>query len=46
LLSIVSSLLDLHIFEIVHKIIYDEFDIEHVTIQFEYGGDEKMGCDG
>jgi cobalt-zinc-cadmium efflux system protein len=33
------------IFERVRKILHDEFDIEHVTIQFEYGGEEKLGCD-
>lgn len=33
------------IFERVRKILHDEFDIEHVTIQFEYGGKEKLGCD-
>jgi cobalt-zinc-cadmium efflux system protein len=29
----------------VRKILHDEFDIEHVTIQFEFGGEEKLGCD-
>jgi cobalt-zinc-cadmium efflux system protein len=29
----------------VRKILHDEFDIEHVTIQFEYGGEDKLGCD-
>ena len=33
------------IFEKVKKILHDEFDIEHVTIQFEFGGDEKLGCE-
>ncbi len=33
------------IFEKVKKILHDEFDIEHVTIQFEFGGEEKLGCD-
>jgi cobalt-zinc-cadmium efflux system protein len=33
------------IFERVRKILHDEYDIEHVTIQFEYGGEEKLGCD-
>ncbi|HSO89119.1 MAG TPA: cation diffusion facilitator family transporter [Draconibacterium sp.] len=31
--------------EKVRKILHDEFDIEHVTIQFEYGGKDKLGCD-
>ncbi|KAF0237047.1 MAG: cation efflux system protein CDF [Prolixibacteraceae bacterium] len=30
--------------EKVSKILHDEFDIEHVTIQFEYGGKDKLGC--
>lgn len=29
----------------VHKILHDEFDIHHVTIQFEFGGKEKLGCE-
>lgn len=29
----------------VRKILHDEFDIEHVTIQFEYGGEDKTGCE-
>ena len=29
----------------VRKILHDKFDIEHVTIQFEFGGEEKLGCD-
>jgi len=29
----------------VHKILHDEFDIRHVTIQFEFGGKEKLGCE-
>lgn len=29
----------------VRKILHEEFDIEHVTIQLEYGGEEKLGCD-
>lgn len=33
------------IFEHVRQILHDEFDVEHVTIQFEYGGQEKLGCD-
>jgi cobalt-zinc-cadmium efflux system protein len=31
--------------EKVRKILHDEFDIEHVTIQFEYGGIDKLGCE-
>jgi len=31
--------------ERVSKILHDEFDIEHVTIQFEYGGDGRTGCE-
>ncbi len=33
------------IFKKVRKILHDEFDIEHVTIQFEFGEEEKLGCD-
>lgn len=33
------------IFEKVRKILHDEFDIEHVTIQFEYGGEDNCRCD-
>lgn len=33
------------IFEKVRKVLHDEFDIHHVTIQFEFGGEEKLGCD-
>jgi len=33
------------IFEKVKRILHDEFDIDHVTIQFEFGGEEKLGCD-
>jgi len=29
----------------VRKILHDEFDIDHVTIQFEFGGEEKLGCE-
>jgi cobalt-zinc-cadmium efflux system protein len=32
------------IYENTRKILHDKFDIEHVTIQFEYGGEEKKGC--
>ncbi len=31
--------------EKVRQILHDEFDIEHVTIQFEYGGKDKSGCE-
>ena len=34
-----------NISEKVRKILYDEFDIEHVTIQFEFGGKDKLGCE-
>ena len=34
-----------NISEKVRKILYDEFDIEHVTIQFEFGGEDKSGCE-
>ena len=33
------------IYKNVRKILHDEFDVEHVTIQFEYGGESKKGCD-
>jgi cobalt-zinc-cadmium efflux system protein len=33
------------IFEKVRKILHDEFDIEHVTIQFEFGGEDNCRCD-
>jgi cobalt-zinc-cadmium efflux system protein len=33
------------IFEHVRQILHDEFDIEHVTIQFEFGGEDKKGCE-
>lgn len=29
----------------VRKILHHEFNIEHVTIQFEYGGEHKPGCE-
>ncbi len=32
-------------FEQVRQILHDEFEIEHVTIQFEYGGESRKGCD-
>jgi cobalt-zinc-cadmium efflux system protein len=32
------------IFGKVRKVLHDEFDIQHVTIQFEFGGEEKLGC--
>jgi cobalt-zinc-cadmium efflux system protein len=31
--------------EKVSKILHDKFDIEHVTIQYEFGGEEKLGCE-
>lgn len=34
------------IFESIRKILHDEFDIEHVTIQFEYESSHKDNCDG
>jgi cobalt-zinc-cadmium efflux system protein len=33
------------IYEKVRKILHDEFDIEHVTVQFEFGGKDKTGCE-
>ncbi len=33
-----------HIFEQAKRILQNEFDIEHVTIQFEYGNPEGKGC--
>lgn len=32
------------IFEEVRRILHDEFDIEHVTIQFEYDNDKECEC--
>jgi cobalt-zinc-cadmium efflux system protein len=32
--------------EKVRKVLHDEFDIEHVTIQFEYEPDHQQNCDG
>ena len=32
------------IFKKVRKILHDEFDIEHVTIQFEFGNNEGKDC--
>ena len=29
----------------IHKILHDKFDIHHVTIQFEFGEKEKLGCE-
>lgn len=29
----------------VEKLLHDEFDIDHVTIQFEYGRSVKVGCE-
>lgn len=34
------------IFESMKKILHDEFDIEHVTIQFEYESSHKEDCGG
>jgi len=31
--------------ENVRLILHDEFDIEHVTIQFEFGGKGNTGCE-
>lgn len=33
------------IFEKVRKILHDEFDIEHVTVQFEFGNQKHSGCE-
>lgn len=33
------------IFEMVRKVLHDEFDVEHVTIQFEFERNNKKGCD-
>ncbi len=33
------------IFEVVRKILHDEFDVEHVTIQFEFVVENKLGCE-
>jgi len=33
------------VYEMVCKILQDKFDIEHVTIQFEYGKDDKPDCE-
>lgn len=33
------------IFEKARKILHDEFDVEHVTIQFEFGSEGKKGCE-
>jgi cobalt-zinc-cadmium efflux system protein len=29
----------------IRKILHDEFDVEHVTLQFEYGGKNEVGCE-
>ena len=34
------------IFESIRKVLHDEFDIEHVTIQFEYESSHKEDCEG
>jgi cobalt-zinc-cadmium efflux system protein len=31
--------------EAVRKLLHDDFDIDHVTIQFEYGSPQKTDCD-
>ena len=31
--------------EAVRKLLHDDFDIDHVTIQFEYGSPQKSDCD-
>ena len=33
------------VFETIRKILHDEFDIEHVTIQFEYDSRHKEACE-
>ncbi|NOR76419.1 MAG: cation diffusion facilitator family transporter [Draconibacterium sp.] len=33
------------IFELVRKILHDEFDVEHVTIQFEFIKEKRVGCE-
>ena len=33
------------IYESVRKILHDEYEIEHVTIQFEYGKSNQKNCD-
>lgn len=33
------------LFEIVQKTLHDEFDIEHVTVQFEYNPNHRENCD-
>lgn len=32
-------------FETIRKILHDEFDIEHVTVQFEYEPGNRINCD-
>ncbi|HPE77689.1 MAG TPA: cation diffusion facilitator family transporter [Draconibacterium sp.] len=42
---------DLHVSETsiiynqISKILHDEFDVEHVTLQFEYGRENPVGCE-
>lgn len=31
--------------ENVKRVLHDEFDIHHVTIQYEFGNEEKLGCE-
>lgn len=33
------------IFESVRKILHDEFDVEHITIQFEFEREHGKGCE-
>jgi len=33
------------ILDVVRKILHDEFDVEHVTIQFEFVAENKLGCE-
>ena len=30
---------------VVRKILHDEFDVEHVTIQFEFVTEKSVGCE-
>jgi cobalt-zinc-cadmium efflux system protein len=29
----------------IRKILHDEFEVEHVTLQFEFGGKNRVGCE-
>lgn len=33
------------LFQLVHQALHDDFDIEHVTIQFEYAPNHEQDCD-